>query len=424
MMTQAFYTGISGIRSDQYAIDVVSDNIANLSTVGFRGAEYEFASMFEESLNTTSGATTSSIGVGSRLQATTTKMGEGVLQLSDRSTDLALLGEGWFGVQGTGNPVYTRDGAFTFDANNDLVSLDGFHVLGTMAGNIAGEVLTSDIAETILGDVAAQENLNFPTSLTYPGEATTQATLIGNLAFTEDQIKQDNAALADIAANALDPDHEITLQRAALTISATVINSEGVKNNLRLEFTKVDPQVLPGSQWNISATTETLDGETIFSTENGTVSFNENGGQISNTLTSIDNEGTTVNIDLGTDYSGIVSFGGSFTSSSSSNGTISGDLLGYEINKNAEVIATFSNGVQSSVGKVAVFHFQNDKGLHRLNGSKFEESSNSGSPIFYKDAAGNNIIGTGVINHKLEGSNIDMTYGLTELIVLQRSYSC
>jgi len=100
MMTQAFYTGISGIKSNASAIDVVSDNLANISTVGFRGSEYEFSSIFEERINSVASSGTSSIGIGSQLQATAIKGGQGVLQLTDKSTDLAILGDGWFGIQG------------------------------------------------------------------------------------------------------------------------------------------------------------------------------------------------------------------------------------------------------------------------------------------------------------------------------------
>ncbi|MCD6172764.1 MAG: flagellar hook protein FlgE, partial [Sulfurimonas sp.] len=98
------------------------------------------------------------------------------------------------------------------------------------------------------------------------------------------------------------------------------------------------------------------------------------------------------------------------------------DLEGYAINKNAEIIATFTNGIQSIVGKIAIYHFQNDQGLERLNGTKFAQGSNSGEAIFYKDATGQNIIGSDIVNFKLEGSNIDITYGMTELIILQRSF--
>ncbi|MDQ7045277.1 MAG: flagellar hook-basal body complex protein [Sulfurimonas sp.] len=395
-MSQAFYTGISGIRSNQYAIDVVSNNMANVSTVGFRGSNYEFASLFEEQLSTATSVASSSIGLGSRLQATSMVDGQGVLQLTDRSTDLAILGDGWFGIQGEGDPVYTRDGAFTFDANDDLVSLDGLHVLGTLGGNISdNDVLTSTIDEIPLGPIASQEKLKFPKSLTFPPVATSLATFSGNLG-NLDEVR---------------------------TMSAGVVDSQSNKNELKLTFTRTVPQVLPGSQWDVVATTETLDGNTIYDTKNGQALFGASGDLISSTLTSIDNNGTNLEIDLGSGFDGVVALSNTDVyASSSANGTIGGDLRGYSINKNGEVIATFTNGAQSSVGKIAIYHFQNEQGLTRLNGSKFQASQNSGEPLFYTDAAGNNIIGTDLTNFNLEGSNIDLSYGLTDLIILQRSY--
>lgn len=395
MMTQAFYTGISGIKSNQSAIDLVSDNMANLSTIGFRGSEYEFSSIFEESLASTSSAGDNTVGLGSQLQATAIKTTQGSLQLSDRSTDLAILGNGWFGIEGEGEAVYTRDGTFNFDANGDLVSLDGFHILGTLGHNIEDGFLTEKIDEVKLGDAENQEKLRFPTSLAYPAEPTDNVEYIGNIGAT-DELR---------------------------TLGAGVIDPENNKNNLKLTFTLADTQVLPGSQWDIVATTQTLDGETIYDTKTGSAEFDAGGALVSHTLTTIDNNGAEITIDLGEGYSGVVSIANSdITASSIANGTEGGDLAGYTINKNAEVIATFTNGEQSSVGKIAIYHFQNEQGLGRLNGSKFEKTSNSGEPIFYQNEAGENIIGADVINFKLESSNIDISYGLTELIILQRSY--
>lgn len=396
MMSQAFYTGISGIRSNAYAIDVVSDNMANISTIGFRGSEYEFASLFEERIATASSTSTSSIGAGSRLQATSIKSGQGSLQLTERSTDLAILGDGWFGIQGNDKPLYTRDGSFTFDENDDLVSLDGFHVLGTLGNNISdNDVLTSKIDEILLAEVGAQEKLRFPKSLVYPPEPTQNAKFLGNIG-TANEIR---------------------------TIGAGVIDPLSNKNHLKLTFTQKAVQVIPGSQWDVVATTETLDGNTIYDTQVGEIHFDSSGGLILNTLSTIDNNGAPININLGSNFDGIVSISNKdITASSIADGTIGGDLAGYSINKNGEVIATFSNGEQSSVGKIAIYHFQNEQGLNRLSGSKFQESENSGAPIFYKDENGQNIIGTDITNFKLEGANIDLRYGLTELIILQRSY--
>ena len=85
-------------------------------------------------------------------------------------------------------------------------------------------------------------------------------------------------------------------------------------------------------------------------------------------------------------------------------------------------MAAFSNGVQSSVATLAIYHFINDGGLERVSGTRFAESSNSGEAIFFQDPDGNNIKGVAITNYKLEGSNVEIETALTELIVMQRSY--
>ena len=129
-MIQAFYTGLNGMQTSSYGIDIISDNLANTSTVGYRGYTYEFSSLFEEALVTANTSSSNTIGTGSILQATPMMETLGSFSLTDRSTDLALLGDGWFGIQEGDDQIYTRDGSFTFDSNNDLVTVDGYHVLG------------------------------------------------------------------------------------------------------------------------------------------------------------------------------------------------------------------------------------------------------------------------------------------------------
>ena len=396
-MTQAFYTGISGIRSGQTAIDVTADNLANISTVGYRGYNVEFASLFGDMINTSDGTTSvnSNVGIGTRVQATSANLNEGSLMITDRSTDLAIYGDGWFGIQAQGEPLYTRAGSFGFDENNDLVTAEGFYVLGTVGGNIEGEVLTGKIDEVVLGDVGKQEKLRFPKLLSYPAIPSTSANFYANLG-VDDVVR---------------------------TIGAAVIDAEGMKNELKLTFTKSPVQTPPGSQWDVVATTQSLDGETLYDTQTGTVAFDATGALVESTLTNIDNNGAVVAMNLGSAYTGVVSINAPISNgSSTADGTIGGDLLGYEINRNAEVIATFSNGEQSSVGKIALYHFQNDQGLTRIDGTTFQESSNSGRPIFYADENGQNILGAEVINFKLESSNVKIEVSLTELIVQQRVF--
>jgi len=396
MMTQAFYTGLSGLKASSQAIDVIADNLANTSTIGYRSYSTEFSNMFESAINTDSNISSvnSSVGMGTSVNAIVMDQSQGVFQLTPSGNDLAILGDGWFGIEGNNQTLYTRDGSFTFDANRDLVTQDGLFVLGTMGNNISDGVLTEQLFEISLGDVGEQEKLSFPKEIYFPPVASTEANFSGNLSLDQD----------------------------LSAVGVPIITSDGTVNNLRLEFTKSEVQVPPGVQWDVVATTQTPDGSIIHDTQTGVVSFNELGALTSNTLESIDNQGTAVSINLGTEYEGMISISAPNSLSSLADGLEDGELLGYDINRNGEIIATFTNGRQSNVGSIGIFHFQNDQGLNRINGSKFMESANSGKPIFFQDADGNNINGTDLATNQLEGSNVRMEVGLTDLIIMQRAY--
>jgi len=396
MMTQAYYTGISGLKSSSDSIDVVSNNIANVNTTGFRSYDAEFASLFETSMAETN-AMDDDIGKGVRIQSTSMNTEQGSIVLTDKNTDLAIQGEGWFAVQGNNDPMYTRDGAFVFDVNDDLVTTDGMYVLGTVGNNIGdGDILTEKLDKVELTSVSTQEKLRFPKTLTYPAKPTTEAKFMANLGSGYDPV----------------------------TIGARVIDPQDNENHLKLEFRKREKQVSPGSQYDVVATIQSPDGKEIYNSVSGEATFDSAGALVSTTLTTIDNNGVDVAIDLGSGFDGIVAIDTHevVPGSSIANGTVGGDLVGYSINKDAEVIATFTNGEQSSVGKIAVYHFQNDQGLERISGTRFQESSNSGKAIFYTDSNGKIVNGTNITNFALENSNVELTNGLTELIILQRSF--
>ena len=398
-MIQAFYSGISGIKSNQTAIDVTADNLANINTVGFRGYTAEFESLFDNAKMGVDplSSVDSTVGVGSRISATGMDTSQGTIINSDSSTDLAIVGEGWFGIENGVDRFFTRNGSFTFDSNRDLVTQEGMYVLGTIGNNIdfATNTLTQERNTIPLEDVTKQQKLKMPQTLYYPPQPTSKIEFFGNIG-TQDEVR---------------------------VISSQAIDANGDTNRIKLEFRKNPTQPQKGSLWDVVATVTSHEGDVVYSTTNAQVRFDETGGLVSSTLTQIDNNGTNVAIDLGKDFSGVIAAANiPITGSSQSDGIEAGELVGYDINQNAEVVATFTNGRQSSIARVAVYHFQNDQGLERISGSLFKQSSNSGSAIFYKDDQGNNIVGTAVLNNKLENSNVRMEVGLTELIVLQRAY--
>jgi len=421
-VTQGYYAGIAGIQTNQYGLDVVSDNLANMSTTAYKSTTTEFADLFSKAVSSTGKTPTSNdIGYGSRVQATTIQFAQGAIMPSDRFSDLSLEGSGWFGVLSKDEQYFTRDGHFLLDANeqiagdvnssfSQLVTSDGKYVTGTMltnftynpsfdygdtTGSTGAYVLNDPTSDVPFAAVDAQGKLEFPTRLAYPLEPTTEASFFGNLG----------------------------VDNEPRSISSDAISASSEHNRIKLSFTQSAVQPAVGIAWDVVATVTSNDGSIIYDTQNGQAIFADSGGLSSFNIASVNNDGTPVVLDLGSNYSGVISTDGiAVSGSSQSNGTSGGELLGYGIDSNGVIRADFSNGRQSAIGRVAVYHFQNDQGLNREGGTYYHESSNSGRPLFFTDANGESITGATVRSGSLEASNVRMEVGLTDMIIMQRAY--
>lgn len=424
-MTSGYYAGISGIQTNQYGLDVVSDNLANVNTVGFRGSSAEFSTLLSENLVSagTREPTSNDIGLGSTLKSTSINTQRGSLLNTDRITDIAIAGNGWFGVV-TGNKNYfTRAGNFVFDeyqtapgdVNSSMARLttpDGMYVTGTMLSNftynpsynygdfvsngaLGAYVINQTESDVPLADVSAQVPLEFPGRLAYAAEPTTRTSFYGNLGY-EDAIR---------------------------TMSAKAVSASSEQNSVKLTFTKSAIQPANGIAWDILATVKSNDGSVTYDTQNGQAIFGPRGTLDTFTLPILDNDGSPVTVDLGGAFGGVISIEGPpISASSQSDGISSGTLTKYGINPNGVVVADFSNGRQSAIGRVAIYHFRNDQGLAREGGTLFSRSSDSGEPIFWKDADGVAITGALVNSGQLEQSNVRLDVGLTDMIIMQRAY--
>lgn len=150
MAFDSLFTGISALNSYQSWIDMISNNIANTATVGFKGQRMTFADLIYQQLGYASGATQTrggvnpqDLGLGVRVNTVDTVFSQGGLQTTGINTDLAINGDGFFitrNVDGSGIPNYTRDGAFTLNAQGLLIDpATGLAVQGYQA-NAAGVV--------------------------------------------------------------------------------------------------------------------------------------------------------------------------------------------------------------------------------------------------------------------------------------------
>lgn len=136
-MLRSLFAGISGLRVNQTMLDVTGNNIANANTVGFKTSTTVFEDTLSQMLTGGAGAGANrggtnpvQVGLGVQLAAITSNLGQGSAQLTGRSTDLMIQGDGMFVVQADGENLYTRAGAFTFDESGTLVSPSGGRVLG------------------------------------------------------------------------------------------------------------------------------------------------------------------------------------------------------------------------------------------------------------------------------------------------------
>ncbi|MDA3967402.1 flagellar hook protein FlgE [Helicobacter sp. WB40] len=190
-MLRSLWAGVSGMQGHQIALDIESNNIANVNTNGFKYSRAEFATMISQTKRSATspyggygGVNDLSVGLGTGIETTTKIFSQGSLQNTDRRSDLALSGQGMFVLSNNGgySNVYTRDGAFGFDAKGNFVNSSGFIVQGwvrdlSQLDNNCG-IADRDVVDTS----RPAGNITIDPRLTIPAKATTQ--VVGNINLT------------------------------------------------------------------------------------------------------------------------------------------------------------------------------------------------------------------------------------------------
>ena len=137
-LASALSTALTGLSAAETTIDVVGNNLANTNTVGFKASTANFATQFLQTLSLGSGPTATSggtnprqIGLGTTVAEISPNFGQGTVEISANATDLAIQGPGFFIVEGgAGEQLYTRNGVFKMNSENQLVSITGNRLLG------------------------------------------------------------------------------------------------------------------------------------------------------------------------------------------------------------------------------------------------------------------------------------------------------
>ena len=383
----ALNQALSGINAAQSQLNVISNNIANAGTVGFKGSTAQFSEVYA-----VTGLNLSSVTVGSGAELTGVAQGfsQGDLETTNGSLDMALSGNGFFIVNnGTGNQ-YTRDGAFHENANGYVVTADGSN-LQVYPPNAAGGFNTSTLTNLQLNTAqsAATPTSTITVSSNLPAGATVPVTTPFNPA---DSTSYNNAS------------------------TLTVYDSQGGSHSATVYYVKTGNNTwnanlyIDGNSAGTAAMTFNTAG-TLVSPANGNLSFTP--VQPTN--------GASFPASMSLNVTNTTQFGTAYAPGTiNQNGFQAGVLDNVTIGTDGVVTAIYSNNQTSQLGQIAVANFANLQGLQQVANNRWVATQSSGTAVLGTASVGQ--FGN-IEQGQLETSNTsDTTAQLVNMIQAQQDY--
>ncbi len=403
----SLYSGVSGLGAQSRAMSMISDNVANVNTTAYKGAQAQFSSMVtrQDSINSYSPG-------GVRSMGKLTIGNQGLIQNSNSPTDAAISGAGFFVVNttadGAGEQLYTRAGSFAPDFLGNLRTPAGQYLQGWLL----------DANETVV-DVnnVTTVNVGIVNGL---ATATNEVRIGANL--NADRAEHVGAyAVDDMATGVVEPHFSRSIQ---------VYDSLGRPQSLTMGFLKTAP-----NEWQVEiyAVNPAMVTAGAVALGSGTVTFNGDGSLAGNTLDGVGvaidwaaatgAEDSTITFDFGTvgETNGLTQFASpTNVAFVLQNGAEVGELNGVRIDESGFVIASFTNGEERRLYQLPLATFANPAGLDPRSGNVFAQTERSGE--FNLRVAGRG--GAGLLAPSaLEAANVDLADEFTKMIVTQRAYS-
>lgn len=183
-MLRSLFSGVTGLQAHQIAMDVESNNIANVNTIGYKYSRANFSDLLAQTNQIATapqgelgGKNAVQIGLGSSVTSITRIHSQGSIQNTDKNTDVAIQGDGFFIVSSDGGDTYkySRSGDFKFDAQGNFVDNNGFIVQGWVR----------DKDTELVDSTAPITNIKIPPGLTTPANASTKVVVKANLSSSE-----------------------------------------------------------------------------------------------------------------------------------------------------------------------------------------------------------------------------------------------
>ncbi len=452
---RSMFSAVSGLGAHQARMDVIGNNIANVNTVGFKGSRATFAETFNQTIRGASagnegrgGTNPMQVGLGANLATMEVNHNRGAIERTDIPTDLMINGDGFFIVSDDpnfANRHYTRAGNFTVDKSGNVLTPDGYRVLGynivpetigqenpTYENELKGLVIPTSTVFPPKGtgkshDGTGGDTGDFP-SLTSPDDVGVWFT--GNLnadckiptnyndGSENPPTGIDNIIVAGNELSKIEPQEAI-----ARDTTFTVFDELGGRHEIRIAFIKAAP-----NEWKVCI----IDNDGKIQGNPHDLEFNPNTGKIkkgkeldlevyadANNLEQKLPNGASPFI-FRMDLSEITQYeNDSDVYAKSVVGYQSGSFESFTIGTNGVITVRYSNGMDSPAGRIGLAKFANPAGLLKTQGNLFDVSPNSGTPIIGKPMeAGFADLSPG----SLEMSNVDLAREFTNMITTQRGF--
>jgi flagellar hook protein FlgE len=386
-----FSIALSGLDADTVALNTIGNNLANLNTTAYKGQTTAFEDLFYQQIGQSGSGDAIQVGAGTRVSGTSTDFTGGTIlpDANANSGDMALDGNGFFVVQQGGVQSLTRAGNFQLSSSGDLITQDGEQVMGYPAVNGAVNQNSSLVP------------LSIPTGVTEGAQATQNFSVTMNL--------NSNATVG-----------------TAFSTPVQIYDSLGQSHQATVSYTKTGTNT-----WSYSVGLPAADYTGTPTNNTGTLTFDSSGN-----LTSPTGSVSSISFSGLADGASNLNFNWNLNDSSgnptvtqlasaSSNGPASQDgftsgvYQGFTVDPSGVITAQFSNGLNSTIGQVAVATVSNVEGLTASGSNNFLTTAASGLASIGVAGAG----GRGTIDDAaLEQSNVNISTEFSDLIVAQRAF--
>jgi flagellar hook protein FlgE len=386
----SFNVALTGLEAANQDLSVTANNLANVSTVGFKGSRAEFADLFSA---TQSGVSATAVGNGVTVQEVAQQFSQGDIETTGNNLDLAISGNGFFTTSNNGALQYTRDGEFQLNSAGDVTTASGanLQVYPPLAN---GGYNTGGLADLSLNSGESAPN------------ATTTASITANLPANA-TVPVDAAAFSPTDPNSYNN-----------TTSLTVYDSLGAAHTASLYFTNTGTNAwtanlyVDGNAVGTQALTYSPNGE-LLTPPGGTVTFPA--------YTAAGGLATGANpMTMTFNFSNVTQYGNNFgVTAVQQNGYTTGLLTGISIDDTGVVQAQYTNGNNVNLGQIALANFANPQGLQQLGSASWAATDSSGQAV--QGVAGGSGFGN-ISSGSLEESNVDTTTSLVDMITAQRDF--